>query len=64
KSKDPDIQFENKFPEGEFLKPEHLGYSIEEFLQGIYLDINHETKPQKLDKSKILSLGIGRNTKF
>ncbi|MHC1590837.1 MAG: hypothetical protein ACXQS8_02025 [Candidatus Helarchaeales archaeon] len=64
KSKDPNIRFEKKYPPGERIKPDDIGLSFDEFLQGVYLDVNHETKPGKIDKSKIKSLGVGRGTKF
>jgi len=64
KKKDPNIRFDRKYPPGEFLKPSDLGMDLEEFLHGVFLDINHETPVQKLDESKILSTGIGRDTKF
>lgn len=61
---DPNIQFDKKYPKGDFLKPSDLGMNLEEFLHGVYLDVNHETPPKKIDNSKVLSTGIGRNTKF
>ena len=62
--KDQNIRFDKKYPEGRFLKPSDVGMDLEEFLHGIYFDINHETLPQKIDESKIVSTGIGRETKF
>lgn len=64
KSKNPNIRFDKKYPKGDFIKPEDLELSFEEFLKGVYLDVNHETPAKKIDKSKILSMGIGRDTKF
>ena len=64
KSSDPNTRFQKKFPKGETIKPEHFGMDLDEFLQGLYMDVNHETKPQQLDKSRIVSTGIGRNTEF
>ena len=64
KSKDPNIRFDKEYPKGEFLKPNDLGMNLDEFLEGVYLDVNHETKPGKIDESKIISTGIGRDTKF
>ncbi|MHA1230860.1 MAG: hypothetical protein ACTSPQ_09450 [Candidatus Helarchaeota archaeon] len=64
KKKDPNIRFVKKYPKGPFIKPENIGLSLEEFLEGIFFDINHETEPQIIDESKIISIGIGRNTKF
>ncbi len=64
KSKDPNIRFEKKYPKGDFITPDDIGLDFEEFLQGVYLDVNHETPAKKIDESKILSTGIGRNTIF
>ncbi|MHC1592255.1 MAG: hypothetical protein ACXQS8_09225 [Candidatus Helarchaeales archaeon] len=64
KSKDPNIRFDREYPPGERITPADLSLSFEEFVQGVYLDVNHETKPQKIDGSRIKSLGIGRHTKF
>ncbi len=64
KSSDMNIKFNKKYPKGETIKPEHLNMDLDEFLQGMYFNIDHETKPHKIDKSEIISLGIGRNTKF
>lgn len=46
------------------IKLEDLGLDIDEALSGVYLDVNHETKPQKLDPSSIISTGCGRDTKI
>lgn len=64
KSKDPNTRFDKKYPGGSRIKPEDLGLTFEEVLKGVYLDVNHETPAEKIDESKILSLGIGRNTEF
>ncbi|NVM52135.1 MAG: hypothetical protein HWN66_00440 [Candidatus Helarchaeota archaeon] len=64
KKKDPNIRFTRKYPEGDFLKPTDIGLTLEEFQNGVYLDVNHETPAEKIDESKIISLGIGRNTVF
>ncbi|MHA1380781.1 MAG: hypothetical protein ACTSRG_20635 [Candidatus Helarchaeota archaeon] len=64
KSKDPNIRFDKKYPKGDYLKPEDLNLSFEEFLMGLYLDVDHETPAKKIDESKIISTGIGRNTVF
>ncbi|MFX1297624.1 MAG: hypothetical protein ACFFD2_22595 [Promethearchaeota archaeon] len=64
KSKDPNIRFDKQYPPGDFLTPADLGLTLEEFLSGVYLDINHETPATKIDASKIKSTGIGRNTIF
>jgi hypothetical protein len=62
KSKDLNIRFDKAYPPGNFLKPADLGLTLEEFLEGVLLDINDETAPQKIEASKIKSTGIGRNT--
>jgi len=64
KSKDPNVKFDKKYPKGDFIKPEDLDLDFEEFLQGLYLDVTHETPAKKIDESKIISTGIGRNTEF
>jgi hypothetical protein len=64
KKKDPNIRFDREYPPGDFLTPSDLGLNLEEFLSGVYLDVNHETPAKKIDDSKILSTGIGRNTVF
>lgn len=64
KRKDPDIQFDKEYPPGDFLTPADLGLTLEEFLSGVYLDVNHETPALKIDATKIKSTGIGRSTVF
>lgn len=64
KSKDPNLRFDKAYPPGDFLTPADLGLTLEEFLSGAYLDVNHETPARKIDASKIKSTGIGRNTVF
>ena len=64
KNQDPNTRFNKKYPKGNFITPADLDLNLEEFLAGLYLDIDHETLPQKIDASKILSTGIGRNTLF
>jgi hypothetical protein len=52
-----------KYPKGERITPEELGVSYEDFLSGIYLDIDHNTPlDEKIDKEKIISLGMGQKT--
>lgn len=52
-----------KYPKGERVTPEELGVSYEDFLSGIYLDIDHNTPlDEKIDKEKIISLGMGQKT--
>ncbi len=63
--KDPDHRFEYKYPPGDWIKPANLGISGEELAKGVYLDVTHETSiDEKVDHSHIISIGIGRNTKF
>ncbi|MHA1753532.1 MAG: hypothetical protein ACTSYZ_14300 [Candidatus Helarchaeota archaeon] len=64
KEKDPNIRFEKSCPKGNFIRPDDIGMDLEEFLHGVFFDINHETPLQKIDQTKILSIGIGRETKF
>jgi hypothetical protein len=64
KKKDPNTRFDKKYPNGSFLKPSDLNMDLEEFLKGVYLNMNHETEPKKIDESDILSTGIGRDTKL
>ena len=57
-------EFSWSYPAGNKILSENFGFSVEEVLQGVYLDITHETlatKPVALEN--ILSRGIGRNTK-
>jgi len=62
---DPDNRFKVKYPEGNFIQIEELGLSFEEVLKGAYLDITTETPvTEKIDASKVLSTGIGRETQF
>ena len=57
-------EFEWKYPEGNRILAEDLGYSVEETLQGVYLDVTHETEAtQSVNSDNILSYGIGRSTK-
>ncbi|MHA1649533.1 MAG: hypothetical protein ACTSYB_05010 [Candidatus Helarchaeota archaeon] len=56
--------FSWKYPEGNKILAKDLGFSVEEALQGIYLNVTHETPPTKpVTPENILSHGIGRNTK-
>jgi hypothetical protein len=64
KGKDPNTRFDKRYPPGDFLKPSDLDLTLEEFLSGVYLDVNHETPAKKIDASKIKSTGIGRSTVF
>lgn len=52
------------YPDGNRIRAEDLGYPVEEILQGVYLDITHETPAtESVSSENILSYGIGRNTK-
>ncbi|MHA1310683.1 MAG: hypothetical protein ACTSQO_07105 [Candidatus Helarchaeota archaeon] len=58
-------KFEPSYPKGERIFSQSLGMSTDEVLHGVYLDINKDTPPDyKITKDDILSLGIGRSTKF
>ena len=47
-----------------FLHIEDLGMTIDDALEGVYLNIDHETPyEQKIDESLIISTGIGLHTK-
>ncbi|MHA1144621.1 MAG: hypothetical protein ACTSRW_07785 [Candidatus Helarchaeota archaeon] len=49
----------------EWIDLDNLGISRDEFTEGVFLDIDHETKvEEKIDKSRIISLGIGKQTRF
>ena len=64
KKKDLNIKFDKKYPKGDKVKPDDLDLSFEEFIKGLYLDVDHTTPAKKIDKSKIISIGVGRGTKF
>ena len=50
---------------GKFIHLDDLGISFEEAMNCVFLDIDHETKPGSIDlKEKIISTGIGCETKF
>ncbi len=56
-------EFAWEYPEGKKIVAEDLGYSLEETLQGVYLDITHDTPAtSSVSSENILSHGIGRNT--
>ena len=71
----PDFQDKSTYEEEKFdwkyprdLTPiflEDLGMDIEEALNGIYLDVTHETdRDSKIDRKSIISMGYGRKTKI
>lgn len=67
--KDKDVmkneRFDWNYPDERIVKPEDLEFSIDEMMDGVYLNIDHEfPNDEKVDKSKIISTGLGRNTKF
>ncbi len=65
KKGDPDNRFKVNYPEGKFIQIDDLGLSFEEVLKGAYLDITTETPiTEKIDASKVISMGIGRLTNF
>lgn len=54
-----------KYPEGKFISLQDLGMNLEEALNGVFLDITHETEPGSVDlKEKIISTGVGRKAKI
>ncbi|MHA1271312.1 MAG: hypothetical protein ACTSPY_16080 [Candidatus Helarchaeota archaeon] len=58
-------EFNYTYPKGERITPEGLGITYEEAISGVYLDVDHNTPlNEKIDDSKIISMGIGRNTKI
>jgi len=58
-------EFEWKFPEGNRVNPELLEMSLEEFLDGVLLDITPEFPLDgEITKDLIISKGIGRKTAF
>ncbi|NVM30838.1 MAG: hypothetical protein HWN65_18505 [Candidatus Helarchaeota archaeon] len=63
--KDPDHRFEPQYPPGKWMQPTNLGLSEDELSKGVFLKVTHETPvEEKVDHSRIISIGIGRNTKF
>jgi len=57
--------FDYIYPKGERITPEKLGLNYEEMLSGIYLNIDHTALlNDKIDSSKIISIGMGRNSKI
>ncbi|NVM52433.1 MAG: hypothetical protein HWN66_01935 [Candidatus Helarchaeota archaeon] len=56
--------FDWKYSEG-WIQLEDLGIDVDEMLEGVFLDVTHETPlEEKIDSQKIISRGIGRTTKF
>lgn len=65
KKSDPDTRFKAKYPEGKLMNIADADLTFDDVRKGIYLNVNSETKPsEKLDRSKIISLGIGSKTQF
>jgi lambda repressor-like predicted transcriptional regulator len=57
--------FDYKYPEGDRITADKLGLTPEECLEGLYLDLNHETPlDEKITPEKVISQGLGRGTKF
>ena len=44
-----------------FIKLLDLGLSYEQIWKGVLMDVNHETTGE-IDRSKVLSIGLGTNT--
>jgi len=63
--KDPDSRFLLSYPEGKFIQIDDLELSFDDVLKGAYLDITQETAlTEKIDRTRVLSTGIGRDTSF
>ncbi|NVM54900.1 MAG: hypothetical protein HWN66_14445 [Candidatus Helarchaeota archaeon] len=63
--KDPDHRFDPKYPPGEWIQSKNLGLTEEELLEGVFLNVTHETPvEEKIDQAHIVSTGVGRTTKF
>ncbi|MHA1315536.1 MAG: hypothetical protein ACTSRB_16650, partial [Candidatus Helarchaeota archaeon] len=59
------LEIKYRDPPEKFIHLEDLGLTLEEAMECVFLDINHETQPGSVDlKEKIISTGIGYNTKF
>ncbi|MBD3227893.1 MAG: hypothetical protein GF329_06865 [Candidatus Lokiarchaeota archaeon] len=57
-------KFEPKYPEAKRIFSNDLGMSVEEVLQGVYIDLDNDTPPDhKITEKDIISTGIGRDTK-
>jgi hypothetical protein len=57
--------FDYQIPAGDRITAEKLGLTPEECIEGVYLDLNHETPlNEKITPEKVLSTGLGRNTKL
>lgn len=58
-------KFAWKYPKGPRIFPKDLGLLLEETFRGVYLDVNSETpNDEKITEKHVLSIGMGRNTKF
>ena len=65
KKSDPDTRFKVKYPSNNFINMEDMGLTFDDVIRGVYFDITTETHPdEKLDESRVLSMGIGSKTKF
>ncbi|NVM56474.1 MAG: hypothetical protein HWN66_22440, partial [Candidatus Helarchaeota archaeon] len=53
-----------KRPDGEKITLDKLNLTLDEALNGLYLDIEIETPDEEISGDKIISKGWGRNTKF
>ncbi|TFG05100.1 MAG: hypothetical protein EU536_03030 [Promethearchaeota archaeon] len=58
-----DSKFEIEYPEGERIYAEDLGLSIDECVKGVYLEFGEEDT-EKITPDRIVSIGVGRQTKF
>ncbi len=65
KKDNPDIRFQAKYPDGDFIKMKDSELDWDDVRIGTYFDITTDTSPgEKLDPSRILSRGIGSKTIF
>lgn len=61
----PDDRFKVHYPNSNLVSMKDWGFSYEEARHGAYFNITTDTLPtEKLDRSRVLSLGIGKKTKF
>ncbi|MHA1143960.1 MAG: hypothetical protein ACTSRW_04415 [Candidatus Helarchaeota archaeon] len=58
-------KFSWKYPKEKKIFPGDMGMSVEDTFKGVYLDVDSKTPiDEKITKKHILSIGIGRETKF
>ncbi len=57
-------EFDFNYPRNDFILDKHLGMEESEILQGVFLNVNHETPFKEDYRDDILSIGLGTETKF